>query len=405
MFAQPSSACALNDGGTSSMTTSRPALLSFRDVVVTPYTDLLERQLGKSVHRGGPRWPNWSSQTAARHCRRGVPVDDEPLEAEPVATLPGPLAWGGAITPHFGHQIADFSTRLLPTLAEIPDARFAFSTWYVRENDKASPVLRAVLEWYGIREERVDLITEPTLVERLAVALQAEQALGPGPEPWYLDLLDEHARSRLGRIEKSGSLYVSRAGQAGRLAGEEYLERALQEAGFRALRPETVSLEEQLRAYAGAESIVFAEGSAIHGTQLLGRALGDVRILLRRGWWQGWTATEPLLQPRSRSLRYVDAMRGLVHGLNLAGERALVTGLSILDPERLLEEFPSLGDVWDHEAFEAARDADVVEWLETERASPRWEVPGSAELVAEKLRAAGLAHLSLQPITFQPPGR
>jgi hypothetical protein len=321
-------------------------------------------------------------------------VDDEPLEAEPVATLAGPLAWGGAITPHFGHQIIDFSTRLLPTLAEIPDARFAFSTWSVRETDKASPVLRSVLEWYGIPDERVDLISEPTLVERLAVARQAEQPLGPGPEPWYLDLLDEHAQSRLGRIEKSGSLYVSRAGQAARFAGEEYLERALQEAGFRALRPETVSLEEQLRAYAGAESIVFAEGSAIHGTQLLGRALGDVRIILRRPQWQGFPATQPLLKPRSRSLGYVDALRDVVHGLTLAGGRAPGTGLSILDPDRLLEEFPSLGDVWDREAFEAARDADVVEWLETERVSPRWKVPGSAELVAEKLRAAGLAHLS-----------
>ena len=105
---------------------ARLALLSFRDVVVTPYTDLLQFSQGE-YHRGGPRWPDWDRQTVARQCRYGKPDDTEPPEAEPTARLGGPLAWGGAVTSVFGHQIADFSTRLLPTLDEVPDARFAYS--------------------------------------------------------------------------------------------------------------------------------------------------------------------------------------------------------------------------------------------------------------------------------------
>src|SRR5688572_16905304 len=105
----------------------RLAMLSFRDVLVTPYTDLLDGPRGGMYHRGGPHWPDWSTQTAARYCAGGVPHDVEPSDGEPKSTLADRIAWGGAITWHFGHQIADFTTRLLPTLAEMPDVRFAFS--------------------------------------------------------------------------------------------------------------------------------------------------------------------------------------------------------------------------------------------------------------------------------------
>jgi hypothetical protein len=367
---------------------ARLALLSFRDVVVTPYTDLI----GKSTyHRGGPRWPDWEDQTAARQCRLGKPDDTEPLEAEPTARLEGPIAWGGAIAYLFGHQIADFSTRLLPTLDAIPDARFAYS---MRENfadryrtwEGTPAYFRDLLGWYGIGPDRVDLIAEPTLVERLAVAPQAEQYHGPGPEPWYLDLLDAHVAGRLGNVEQNGSLYVSRAGQRPRFAGESYLESVFAAIGFKVLRPETVPIEEQVRAYFSVEEIVFAGGSAIHGVQLIGHGLGNVTVLSRR---QGTRHAEVPLTARARSLRYVDAVRGVVHGLNIHGFPADSRGLTILDPERLLGALP-FGEAWDGNAFDEAVRADVEAWLETERASRRWKVPGSPELVAESMRAAGL---------------
>jgi hypothetical protein len=370
----------------------RLALLGFRDVLVTPYTGLLDVPRGGEYHRGGPSWPDWSSQTAARHCLLGRPQDVEPPETEPASALTGPVAWGGGITWHFGHQIADFTTRLLPTLAEMPDVRFAFSTHeraLMRSMDQTPRHFREALDWYGIGHEQVDLIIEPTLVERLVVAPQAEQLHGPGPEPWYLDLQDEHTASRLGDVKRRGSLYISRAGMAARFAGEAYLETVLQKVGFRVLRPETVSLGHQLRAYAGAESIVFAEGSALHGAQLMGRSLGDVTVLARR---TGKNLAQAALKPRARSLCYVDAVRSLMHGLDIGTEPAEYFGLSILDPERLLAALP-IAHLWDQKAFEAARDTDVQEWLEIERASPRWAVPGSPELVTESLRAAGLDHM------------
>jgi hypothetical protein len=78
-----------------------------------------------------------------------------------------------------------------------------------------------------------------------------------------------------------------------------------------------------------------------------------------------------------------------LHGLDIGGKPAIYFGLSVLDPERLFDALP-IGHLWDQKVFEAARDADVHEWLEAEQASARWSVPGSRELVAETLRAAGL---------------
>jgi hypothetical protein len=372
---------------------ARLALLSFRDVVVAPYTDLIDSPYGH-YHRGGPKWPDWEHQTAARQCRYGKPDDTEPAEAEQTATLEGPLAWGGAITPLFGYQVADFSTRLLPTLDEKPDARFAYS---MRENfrdqfrewEGTPAFFRDLLEWYGIGRDRVELIAEPTLVELLDVAPQAEQFYGPGPEPWYLDLLDAHLKAKLGDVERARSLYVSRADQRAGFAGESYLEEVFAQVGFRVLRPETVSIGDQVRAYLEAESLVFAGGSALHGVQLIGHGLGDVTVLCRR---QRRRPAEVPLTARARSLRYIDAVRGVVHGLSAQGAPLDSRGLTILDPERLRGALP-LGEAWDGNTFAEAVEADVKAWLKEEQESGSWEVPGSPERVADSLRAAGLEQL------------
>jgi hypothetical protein len=375
-------------------------MLHFRDVLVTPYTELLDNPRGGEYHQGGPHWPDWPCQTAARYCDAGKPYDTEPLHAEPTATLIGPVAWGGAVFAHFGHQIADFTTRLLPSLDEKPDLQFAFSA---RENfcdqysswENIPAFFPQILGWYGIPADRVHLIMEPTVVERLVVSPQAEQVHGPGPEPWYLDLLDANTRSRLGEVERDGSLYVSRANQLGHFAGEAYIEKVFKDVGFRVLRPETVSIKEQLRAYTSAESIVFAEGSALHGLQLIGRVGANVTVLNRRA---GLKVAEPLIRPRAGSLRYIDAVRGLLHSLDLGGKPATYYGVTILDPQRLLTELP-IGTAWDENAFNQQVEMDIQEWLDKEGASPRWKVPGSPEFVAENIRAAGLDHfITIPPI-------
>jgi hypothetical protein len=137
---------------------------------------------------------------------------------------------------------------------------------------------------------------------------------------------------------------------------------------------------------------VFAEGSAVHALQLLGRGLADVVVLNRR---PGATIAEPGLSARARSVTYLDALRGHVHGLTTAGQPALGLGLAVLDSERLLELLtPLLGEslrqTWDEAAFQRSVDADLAYWLDRETGAGRADLPGARAQIEATIHAAGL---------------
>ena len=369
-------------------------MLLFHDVLVSPFTELLHAGVGLSDHRGGPDWPAFDEQQGARHCRRGQPVDVRPIPngAQPYSL--DSCAWAGPTTFHFGHQIADFSMRLLPTLREWQDAMFLFGTHEssIRYLQHAPQFFLDLLAWFGINHEQVHLARDPVLVSSLYVAPQAEQFGGPGPSPDYLDALDVLTLARLGEITRRNTVFISRAATDRPVAGEAYLENRLRAIGITIVHPETLPLWDQLRVYASAEMVVFTEGSALHGTQLLGRALGDVLILNRR---QGFRIGYDSLLPRAKSVRYVEVAAGpIVHGVNAVGRPAPWIGIGLFDEERLLEELSALGlpvrAQWRSADFVSARDADVARWVERESASPRGAVAGFHETVRETLAVAGI---------------
>lgn len=79
-------------------------------------------------------------------------------------------------------------------------------------------------------------------------------------------------------------LYVSRSGlvNEAQILGEEQIERQMQAEGYRVIRPETLPLRNQLALYAGAERLVFAEGSALHVYALVCRPDQHVFVIWRR---------------------------------------------------------------------------------------------------------------------------
>jgi hypothetical protein len=380
------------------MSASLPSGVSFRDVVVVPYSDLLDRWRDGAVHRGGPIWPDWDTQVGPRHCRGGRPVDTRPPTPEgPLGRLEA-CAWGGAIADAFGHQVADFSMRLLATLASRPDLPIA---WATRPDLGWASVAAAprwfsgILDWFGVPADRTRIVTTPVRVDELSVVPQAEQLGGPGPEPGYLDALDELTGRRLGpRTPEERLLYVSRAGMGARFAGEPYLEQTMAAAGARILRPEQVPLTDQLRAYRDSARIVFAEGSALHGLQLLGRTPAEVSVLERR---PGTRLAAANLEPRLRSLAYEDVGASLVHGLLPTGRPDLPHGLSVVAGQRMVEAFGraglDLGARWREREWLAARDRDVLTWVAAQAAQPARAGPGSVERILAGLEEAGLQHL------------
>jgi len=379
-----------------------PRLLTFENVPILPYTWLLEAlKPGGSAHCGGPLWPDWDRQTAARHCRRGRPVDTPPPLVPPEETLTEPVAWGGAVVHHFGHQIAEFATRILPTLREWPDATFAFGVkpeTGIVSLDTAPRFFLESLAWLGVPANRVRIVSRPTLATRLLVAPQGEQfgaLVGEiGPTADYLDSLDALVRHRLGAVDRRGTVYVSRAAQRTRFTGESMLETALARAGVTVFRPENFSIAEQMRCYATADRILFAEGSALHGLQLLGRGLGDVRVVVRRA---GSTMARASIEPRTQSLAYLDYGVTHMHLLTPTGAPALNGGLVMLDEGRLLAGLESLGihlrPHWETDRYRSACEDDAREWLGRACLHPWILIPGAADGIRACLIARGFGNL------------
>ena len=348
----------------------------FDDVLVVPYQQLLNRPLGGQDHQGGPIWPQWEKQTTARFNRDGQPVDQAPEPVTGSQRINGKdYVWIGPVHPHFGHGLAEFLTRLACSIHGLRKPKLVFSSRAAKpiESLDAAPAwFRGVLDWYSVDPADVIFITRPTEFERLWVYPQPEQLHHLGPTDAYLDLMDEISTSNFARLGvipfcQTVPAYVSRAGTQSGFAGEAYLEKFLTGLGVAVFRPEQHSISEQMQFYCSHRQLIFAEGSALHGTQLLGRCLGNVTVLSRRGSHTGEPFCQAFVQPRAKSLQYVDCVRGLIHGDNKLGRPALATAISLIDQERLLLWLQSIGieteSSWDAEDFRQSETEAIRRWL------------------------------------------
>ena len=80
-------------------------------------------------------------------------------------------------------------------------------------------------------------------------------------------------------------IYVSRSllsGNEGGFLGESYVEERLKDEGYVILHPQTLPIRHQFAAYAAADHLIFAEGSALHLYALIARPEQKVFIIRRR---------------------------------------------------------------------------------------------------------------------------
>jgi hypothetical protein len=336
---------------------------TFTNLTVLPYRGLS----GRRAIEGGPVFSDFASRTFERQHRFGRAVDALPSVLPSVDRfLQGEYVWAGPVVGHFGYQAAEFSHRIVTGLRAAPGARVLVAcqaedagprSWR-GDSARTLPVhVREVFEYLGVPISRVDVVADPVTVESLVVAEQGQQ-LGVAADPQYLEALQEQGRWAPGFDYPV--LYVSRAGlELGGLAGETYLEHVIEAAGGMVLRPEEFPLLQQLRAYVGAETVLFAEGAAIHGAGLLGRSLGDTIVLSRR---RGSEATcQAELGPRSRRTSVVDA----IEAVHPAG--TYPTPMTVLDPRRLAQGLLAVG--LDIRADFDAADYDAAARLDLRRAA------------------------------------
>ena len=336
-------------------------LIAYKNIEIAPYTELLDSPRGASDHKGGPIWPDWDKLPLSRFYRSGKAVDRLPDSSIKVIEESYKCGyWCGPISHHFGHQLADFSTRLGGY--ELDSDRLFFFGVKPESNitdvTQTSEYFRSILKWFQIPESQVVIVYQPVRVEELYVGVGGVTASTD-----YLDRLKNlESYKELYSSTPKGHYYVTRSAfKIGGVAGEAYLEIFLGQY-LKVIRPETISVEEQLRIYLNAESLLITEGSALHTLQLLGRIPADIRVLIRR---PGWRLAEYLLKDRCSSLEY-SPLGELVTKIDKHGNKILSNGITIPTKENLEALFESLDismDGWDEVIFERVVAQDVVAWI------------------------------------------
>ncbi len=343
------------------------ALQTFRDVPVMPLQALHEHD-----PQGGPLWPDFDAQTTARFCRQsGVPVDAAPTPEPCEDEVREDAIWGGYAHPHFGHLVAEHLTRILPGIQARPDDVVLFMVEKGRDPATVAPHFYDVLQWYGLPRERVRIIARPTPVRRLSVVPQGEVLWGKAPEPDYLDLLDALPERHAIAPVAGDIVYVTRSGLVakgqGSHLGEGYLVQLLQEMGVTIFDPAGLSIRAQLEHYAGAKTLVFAEGSALHGRQLLGRVRQEVYVLMRRPRY----LARPMMRPRVKRLTYLNTNGGILQVRDRANKGYPHLNAVFYRTEALLDGFDRMGldlrSRWDQDAYLAAALSDAAAWESAKR--------------------------------------
>ncbi len=340
-----------------------PPMQTFRQIPVVPVSALR----GMVAH-GGPIWPDFDNQIAARHCRQGSPSDRRPADPRNARRLRRPAVWGGYLVNQFGHLIAEQTPRLPQSLRERPNDLYLFTVQPGQDEDAVPRYVWDVLDWYGLRRSRARVITSPILVDELHVAAQGEMLGKFAISAEYLDLVEATAARNELEPVVSDIVFVTRAGMlargmAGHL-GESYLAEVLSRLGVRVLNPAVAPLREQLAVYAGAKVLVFSEGSALHGRGLLGRIDQDIHVLRRRF---NHRIGQSQIEPRCRSLQMHTTVERYLAAAMPGGRPRPDLAASVYDLEVLFACFAEIGlDLaahWNADDYRAAQQTDAKDWL------------------------------------------
>ncbi|MEZ5752115.1 MAG: glycosyltransferase 61 family protein [Paracoccaceae bacterium] len=271
----------------------------------------------------------------------------------------------------------------------------------------ASRSFRAIMEWLRIPPEQIRFIHKPTLFRELRVAAQAEFLDGPRTVNEYLDLVEDRIAGNLPEIEPKGIVFVARTlmpREQGFSAGEVYLVSCLRQLGIEVIHPERMPLIEQMKTYAGAKHLIFSEGSAIHGRQLLGRIDQNIAILRRR--FRSFVAYGQL-EPRCTTLTYIGCFQGALSIVGPEGSTVQHAMCSQYNMEPVFDHFEALGvplrSVWNWGEYCRMRDEDVISWVRTlysPNVSPWLRPQNSDEQLLAQLEPQNLGHLREEVIAL-----
>ena len=181
--------------------------------------------------------PEWK---LLRQQKKWHPIDDfdETLQHEDY--IDDEYIYGGPIGHlHFGHVMAEFVHRLVPSIQSFGSGKFLFAARYRGPNnfDQMPEWFQQILSFLGLNKHNTKIINHPTRVKRLHICQQGS-CLGGDPDHSYLNLLSAFSSRRIidltpARIAPR-KIYVSRSNLSpgGNFLGEHYIESLLEEREF-----------------------------------------------------------------------------------------------------------------------------------------------------------------------------
>jgi hypothetical protein len=253
--------------------------------------------------------------------------------------------FGGYLLRHFGHFCHESLSRLWWLGAGDPhdqesqavckalktqglDVYFFMPIWLDSGKDLL-PYMREILAGLGLVEERVRIITEPTVFSRLLVPVQVwgfdldagalDQRLGCDSRAMMRSLFAGFLRSvpadqhlPLGDTLPANKVFVTRSGLSqdlGRPIGDGWLDEVLRDAGYLVFNPEKFSIQRQIAVFAAARELVFIDGSSMYllwFTRLLADAHITIILRRRQGAWMAVKVRDLMAQNPPSQWRVID---------------------------------------------------------------------------------------------------
>jgi len=293
-----------------------------------------------------------------------------PAAINEVATLTGPTMWAGPYFAHFGHMLAESLHRLWAAV-HFPELSHARIVFQAMPGAVRRPWFDFMLKLVGIAPERVILIDRETRFEALHVPAQGRALGGALLLPDYLSLFPLAPIALPPEAPKR--LYVSRSRytHSGVYLGESLIEEVLAQAGFAIVHPQDLPLADFAGMLRAADTIIFAEGSAIHNLELTGPVDARVMVVGRRDGMR--RKFEAIVTSLAREAAFFAQARvaGSTGWDRVHDQPLLGTACSIVPIDRLIEAIGAFAGVElampDAETIRAAMRADLTRYLSDPR--------------------------------------
>ena len=231
----------------------------------------------------GPLFPNYYIDKKLLHYRNDSLMQNEPISMKTESTpiIEDTLFWCGLYHNHFGHTMAEFSSRILPYKEINLKGKLCFSK---KPNQEINNFFWELIEHFGFQKDDV-IFVEDCIIAKKLICLPEQETLWQTTKTSesYLNMLDKNSPP-IPYEDKKKIYYISRTKLEmgkGNLAGELYLEQYFESKGIEIVYPERLSFSKQLEIYKNAKTLIFCSGSSIYGMFVLGRVNCNVIIICR----------------------------------------------------------------------------------------------------------------------------